>query len=76
PNETVTFVVQPLHAPNPNYGNIQNLNYFNTGAGAFDFDSATGLAANNPAPAGLFPTLNGQFDGHEGIDAASRPGDT
>jgi hypothetical protein len=76
PNETVTFVVEPQHPNNPDFGNIQNLGYFNTNAGWDTFDPATGIASGNAAPPGLFPTRDGQFDGHEGIDAASRPGDT
>jgi len=76
PNETITFVVEPQHPNNPEFGNIQNLSYFNTNAGWDTFNATTGVASGNPAPPGLFPTLAGQFDGHEGIDAASRPGDT
>jgi phosphoribosyl-AMP cyclohydrolase len=73
PGEIIDVVVEPTHPNNPAYGNIQNLFYFNTGAGYDDYDSATGIAANNPAPVGQFPSLAGQFDGHEGTDAASLP---
>jgi hypothetical protein len=76
PGEYVTISAEPQHPSNPAYGNIQANSYFNTGAGAFDYDPATGIAANNPSPPGLFPFLAGQYDGHEGIDGASRPGDT
>lgn len=76
PGELVTVSVQPSHANNPAYGNIQNSGYFNTAAGAWTFDPATGAATGNPFPPGLFPSLASQYDGHEGIDGASRPGDT
>lgn len=76
PGEIVQFSVEPQHVNNPAYGNVQNLGYFNDAAGAFAYDPATGIAANNPAPPGLFPSLAGQYDGHEGINGASRPGDT
>ncbi len=76
PGEIIDVVVEPTHPNNPAFGNVQNLFYFNTGAGYDDYDSATGEAANNPAPVGQFPSLAGQFDGHEGTDASSLPGST
>jgi len=76
PGELIDVVVEPTHPNNPAYGNVQSLMYFNTGAGAFDFNPATGVAANNPAPPGNFPSLAGQFDGHEGTDSSSLPGAT
>lgn len=76
PGEIVQISVEPTHVNNPAYGNVQNLHYLNTAAGAFNFDGTTGEANNSPAPPGLFPSLAGQFDGHEGINGASSPGDT
>lgn len=76
PGEIVQISVEPQHVNNPAYGNVQNLHYFNTNAGAFDYTAATGIASGNPAPPGLFPSLAGQFDGHEGINGASSPEDT
>lgn len=74
PSETVTFTVTPTHVLNPAAGNIQNLHYFNTSGGYATFTAATGVASGNPAPAGQFPALAGQYDGHEGIMAFSEPG--
>lgn len=77
PGEIVQISVEPQHVNNPAYGNVQNLHYFNTNAGAFTGpNAATGAATGNPAPPGLFPSLAGQYDGHEGINGASSPEDT
>ncbi len=76
PSETITFNLTPQHVNNPPAGNVQNLHYFNTSAGYDTFDPATGVASGNPAPAGLFPALAGQYDGHEGTMAFSMPGNS
>lgn len=76
PGEVIQVAVTPQHVNNPAYGNIADQQYFNTAGDAFTFDPARGIAANNPAPLGKFPALAGQYDGHEGINNASVPGDT
>jgi hypothetical protein len=72
PGETVKFTVSPLHPANPAFGNIQSLAALNAN---YTYDLATGQGANNPLPAGNWPWITSQYDGHEGIDGETLPGD-
>ena len=72
PGEEVIVRVNPLHINNPAFGNISSLVALNAD---YTYDSTTGAAANNPLPAGAFPFLQGQFDGHEGINDETLIGD-
>ncbi len=73
PGEEVIVRVNPLHINNPAYGNISSLVALNAN---YAFNAATGVAANNPLPVGSWPFLQGQFDGHEGINDETLLGDT
>ncbi len=73
PGDSVTIKVTPTHPNNPAFGDIQSLMYMGTDV---TFDTAKGGGANDPAPAGPFPFVAGQFDGHEGVNAQSYAGDS
>lgn len=73
PGEEVIVRVNPLHINNPAYGNINGLVALNND---YTYDPATGVAANDPLPVGNWPFLQGQFDGHEGINDETLIGDT
>jgi hypothetical protein len=68
PGDSVVFKVTPNHPLNPAFGNIQGLMYQGSD---FVFDPQ-----NDPMPAGPFPFLAGQFDGHEGINDETLQGDS
>lgn len=72
PGEEVIVRVNPLHVNNPAFGNISSLVALNED---YTFSNATGAAANDPLPAGAWPFLLGQFDGHEGINDETLYGD-
>jgi hypothetical protein len=73
PGEEVLVRVNPLHINNPAYGNINGLAALNAD---YTYDNTTGVAANNPLPVGSWPFLEGQFDGHEGINDETILGDS
>lgn len=72
PGEVVTIKVTPTHVANPAYGSISSLA---RKAALYTFVPATGSAPNDPMPFGPFPFLEGQFDGHEGINDETLDGD-
>lgn len=72
PGEEVIVRVNPLHINNPAFGNISSLVANNA---VYTYDNTTGVAANNPLPVGSWPFLQGQFDGHEGINDETIDGD-
>lgn len=72
PGEEVIVRVNPLHINNPAYGNISSLVALNAN---YTYNSATGVAANDPLPVGSWPFLQSQFDGHEGINDETLLGD-
>lgn len=65
PGDSVTVKVTPTHPSNPAYGNVRSLAH---GGSDYTYSNVTGQAANNPFPAGPFPFIAGQYDGHEGIN--------
>ena len=73
PGEEAIVRINPFHVNNPAFGNINALVAANAN---YNFNPATGVAANNPLPAGNWPFLQGQFDGHEGINDETLIGDT
>ena len=73
PGEQIVATVTPTHPNNPAFGNIQSLVALNAD---YAFDPATGAANNNPLPVGNWPWIQGQFDGHEGINDETLLGDT
>jgi hypothetical protein len=88
PGESVVVKVTPTHPTNAAFGNIGGLVI---ASNTFAFSTAVGAAVNNPAenpslpaaggagiglPTGGWPFLQGQYDGHEGIDGRTLLGDT
>lgn len=65
PGEVVTIKVTPTHVSNPAYGSISDLM---RKAATYTLPTAAGVVINNPMPVGPFPFLEGQFDGHEGVN--------
>ncbi len=73
PGDSANFKVTPLHPNNPAFGNIQSLMLQGTD---ITYDITKGGGVNDPFPAGPFPFLASQFDGHEGINDQTLAGDS